>query len=113
MVLFRCKDRDGVLISCSNEVWQTHIIDEHPEMIGCETYVKASIEQPYQICQDTTHIDRKVIYKPFILPKPYHTYYLRIVIEYKEKLFRGIRGYVVTAYPCTSRKTGEVVLWQK
>jgi len=80
-------------------------------MKGCEAYVKAAIENPYQVYQDSTHIKQKIIYKPFILPKPFNLQYLRVALEYEVKKFRTLRGYVHSAYPCINIKKGDILLW--
>ena len=107
----QCRDKDGILITCSAQCWDGHIVANHPEMEGFEAYVKAAIERPYQIYQDSVNIRNKVIYKPFILPHPYHTQFLRVAIEYKNKAFRGSRGYVLSAFPCVNIKKGDILIW--
>jgi len=110
-MIFHCHDREGVLITCSVQCWENHILTEHPEMKGYEAHVKTTIEDPYQIYQDSKHINQKVIYKPFILPKPYQQQYLRVALEYKMKKFRGLRGYVLSAYPSINIKKGDILIW--
>jgi hypothetical protein len=110
--IFRCKDRDGVTVICTQDTWENHIVSEHPEMKDCQMIVKRAIEKPYQVYQDGRHAARKNIYKPFVLPKPYHTQYLRIAIKYqKTKITRKLRGYVLTAFPSTKRK-GDILIWE-
>jgi len=53
--VFRCRDKDNVIIVCPEHTWKNHIVAEHPEMEGCEVYVKAAIQKPYQIYQDGRH----------------------------------------------------------
>jgi hypothetical protein len=74
-------------------------------------YVQTAIRNPYQIYQDSAGIRKKIIYKPFILPKPYHTQYLRIIIEYKKKPYRKLKGYVLSAFPCENIKKGDILIW--
>ena len=104
-------DKDGIPVICSKECWEDHILDGHPEMEGCETHVKATIENPYQIYQDAFDIKVKVIYKPFILPKPFNQQYLRVAIKYSRKKFKRPRGYVLTAFPCINIKKGDILIW--
>ena len=112
MEIFKCTDKDGTTVICTQDTWENHIVSEHPEMDGCETIVKRAIEKPYQIYQDGRHTARRNIYKPFVLPKPYNTQYLRIVIEYKKKrLTKKLQGYVLTAFPSTKRK-GDILIWE-
>jgi hypothetical protein len=112
MAGFTCQDKDGTEIICTADNWKNHIVSEHPEMGGCEAHVK-TIEKPYQVYQDARNINRKVVYKPFILPKPFHTQYLRVAIEYKKRRFGHIRGYVVTAFSCTGIRKGDILLWEE
>lgn len=109
--MFECKDKDGVVIVCTRETWENHIVAEHPEMKGCESHVKAAVEKPYQVCQDGRNPRKKNIYRPFVLPPPYHTQYLRVVIEYRKKKLRGTKGYVVTAFPCQGQRLGDILIW--
>lgn len=82
-------------------------------MKDCEPHVKAAIETPFIVCQDPRHTEIRVLYKPFILPKPYHTQYLRVAVKYKQRLVGGLRGYVLTAFPCTARRQRDIVIWQQ
>ncbi len=111
MNVIDCFDRDGIRVVCDDDTWYNHIEAEHPEMKGCEAIVNAAVNNPYEIYQDRSDISKKVIYKPFVLPEPFHTYYLRVVIEYKQLKFRGIRGYVRTAFSCSNKKKGDILLW--
>jgi hypothetical protein len=110
-MIFQCRDRDGVLIACTRQCWENHILAKHPEMGGCEAHVKAAIEDPYQVYQDANDISHRVIYKPFILPPPFHTQYLRVAIVYKNRVFRGLKGYVLSAFPCFNIKKGDILIW--
>jgi len=108
-----CIDKDGVRVVCDDGTWDNHIVAEHPEMENCAAIVSETINKPYEIYQDRININRKIIYKPFVLPKPFHTYYLRVVIEYKQHRFRGQRGYVATAFSCSNKKEGDILLWKE
>lgn len=108
-----CRDKDNFVIVCPEDCWENHIVAEHPEMEGWEAYVKTTIEEPYQVYQDGRHPNRKNFYKPFILPKPFHTQYLRVVVEYRKRRFRGIRGYVITSFPCRGIGQGDILIWER
>ena len=110
-MVFQCLDRDGILVTCSQECWDIHILATHPDMKGCEVYVRTAIENPYQIYQDSKDINKRIIYKPYILPKPYNQQYLRVAIEYKHRIFKGLRGYVLSAFPCINIKKGDILIW--
>jgi hypothetical protein len=79
-------------------------------MKSCEAYVTTAIREPYQIYQDSSNLQKKVIYKPFILPKPYDRQYLRVVMEYHKK--KKV-AYICTAFPCVNKKKGDILIWEK
>lgn len=107
----QCYDKDGTAVVCKRNYWEAHIIDAHPEMKGCEGHVKATIESPYQIYQDSTHPNRRILYRPFILPKPYDRQYLRVAIDYRHRRWKKPRGYVVTAFSSANIKKGDILVW--
>jgi len=111
--MFQCRDRDGIVVYCSKDTWYNHIIAEHPDMRGWEAYVKTAIEKPYQVYQDGRHPHIRVIYAPFILPKPYNLYYLRVAIKYRKRAFGKLRGYVSTAFPCVNKRKGDILIWEE
>ena len=113
MEVFRCLDKDSISVICSGDTWNNHIVAEHLEMGGCEAHVKAAIEKPYQIYQDQRHLNTKIIYKPFVLPKPYHNQYLRVAIKYRKRRFGGLRGYVSTAFACQNKRRGDILIWEE
>lgn len=56
----------------------------------------------------------KALYKPFILPEPFHTQFLRVVIKYEKRKFRkNPRGYVLTAFACTAVRKGDILIWEE
>ncbi len=111
--IFKCKDKDGVDVVCHESTWNNHIISDHPELKDCENVVIEAIGSPYRIYEDCRNPKRKIIYKPFVLPKPFNTYYLRICIEYHTRMFGGKRGYVVTAFSAQGIKKGDKLEWQQ
>ena len=83
-------------------------------MCGWEAYVETTIKQPYRIYQPPRKPKEKALYKPFILPKPFHMQYLRVVIKYEKRKFRkNPRGYVITAFPCTTVRKGDILIWEE
>lgn len=112
MEIFRCRDIDNVVVVCYKDTWENHIAGEHLEVKGCEHIVKEAIEKPYRVYQDSRHISRKNIYKPFVLPKPCHTDYLRVGIEYRKRLLVGLRGFVRTAFACKNIRKGDILIWE-
>jgi hypothetical protein len=111
--IFRCKDKDGIIVICKQDTWENHIVSGHAEMEGCEMIVKTAIEKPYQVYQDGKHTNKRIIYKPFVLPKPFHTQYLRVAIEYhRGKINRKLQGYVCSAFACQTKKKGDILIWE-
>ena len=108
-----CHDKDKIEVVCNKSTWYNHIVARHPELQGCEAHVKAAIESPFQIYQDRSDLNKKIIYQPFVLPKPFHTQYLRVAIEYRKNIFGHIKGYVCTAFACKQKKEGDILLWEK
>lgn len=111
--MFTCIDKDGIIVVCTKDTWYNHIVAEHPEMKGWEVYVKASIEKPFQIYQDGRHPYIRIIYRPFVLPKPYNLSFLRIAIKYRKRRFDKLRGYVSTAFPCVNKRKGDILIWEE
>jgi len=112
-MVLQCYDKDGVEIVCTEDNWGNHIVSEHPEMEGCEVHVKTAIEKPYRVYQDPRHPNRKILYKPFILPKPFNTQYLRVAIEYRKSRFRDLRGYIITAFASPGIRKGDILIWEQ
>lgn len=110
---FECNDKDGIVVVCPEDTWVNHILGEHPEIKGCEECVKEAIGNPYKIEQDADFANRVILYKPFVLPKPYHLQYLRICIAYRKSIFGKTRGCVITAFSARGTKKGEKLVWQK
>ena len=111
--VFRCKDKDGIEVICPQDVWTNHIVAQHPEMTDYKSHVKYTIESPHQVYQDKAHTNRKSLYRLSILPQPYHTGYLRIVVEYRQRRLGGLRGKVISAFPCDTIRKGDILLWQQ
>ncbi|HEY4711416.1 MAG TPA: hypothetical protein VIH69_01870, partial [Dehalococcoidia bacterium] len=113
MAKFVCYDSNGVEVTCTDDNWDNHIVAEHPEIKGCEVHVKTTIEKPHRIYQDPRHPNTKILYKPFILPKPFHTQWLRVAIEYRKPRFGNLRGYTLTAFACTGVRKGDILIWEE
>ena len=111
--IINCHDKNGIKIVCDKNTWYNHIVGGHPEIQGREAYVQAAIESPYQIYQDGSNLNKKIIYQPFILPEPFHTQYLRIAIEYKQNILGHVKGYICTAFACKQKKKGDILIWER
>jgi hypothetical protein len=51
--LFQTKDVWGNPVHCTQENWVTHIVVEHPELIGREAHVQQAIEDPDRVSPST------------------------------------------------------------
>lgn len=111
--IFNGKDKDGHTVVCSRGWWEKHIINRHPEVADWLAHIQTAIQDPYQVYQDRTNLNRKIYYRPFILPPPFSTQYLRIAIQYKQKITGQITGFIVTAFPCSNIKEGDILIWQR
>lgn len=112
MNILECKDINGIMVVCSKDTWEKHIVPKHPEMEGCEAHVKAVVQHPRQIYQDRDSLTKNIIYNPAVLPKASHARYLRVVINYKNSKFLGKRGYIESALGCWNIKKGDILIWE-
>ena len=112
-MIFRCTDRDGIEIMCTKDTWQNHIVAEHPEMIGCESYVKQTIENPDCVYEDFKYKSTKNFYTSPTLPTQVSYPYLRVSVKYHKNVLGKTRGYVKSAFPCVSKRKGDRLIWEK
>jgi hypothetical protein len=112
MNILECKDIYGITVVCSKDTWEKHIVPKHPEMEGCEAHVKAVIQHPRQIYQDSNNLDKLIIYNSAVLQKASHTRYIRVIINYKKHKFLGKRGYIESALGCWNIKRGDILIWE-
>jgi hypothetical protein len=105
--LFEVTDPRGWLVVCTQQCWYEHILDERPFMKGWEDQLAKTITQPNHdfIYQDVDFPERHVYYRK----QPRKGYYLKVVVEF----LPGAVGEVVTAYPASAKKRGEVRIWPK
>lgn len=103
---FTCKDRNGILISCSRECWVKHV-SIHAEI--SKGIIQVVIESPLSEYQDVRHIDTRSFYKQVVLPAIGNTL-IKVSVQYTSKYGRD-RGFIKTAYATDRVKKGEVWLW--
>ena len=111
---FRCQDARGRPITCEKENWDGHIAAKHKEVNEQEAAVVLTLEKPLAIYQDARDLNRQVYYRPGALPGPFAKYYLRVVVEFRQRMFGTSQGYVVTAFAVSQAdapKKGEVIIW--
>lgn len=81
-------------------------------MEGNEGAVVAALREPTHEYQSDRYPNRRIYYRPFILPKPYYQSYLRVVIAYQGSGTRA-RGELVTAFPSANIRGGDILIWSK
>ena len=109
---FEAADRDGVPIRCRHDTWASHIIDEHLEMQDQQGAVVTTIRDPAYIYQSSRYPNRRLLYRPFVLPAPYYQSYALVVIDYRGSGSRRT-GEVVSAYSTANIKTRDILIWSK
>ncbi len=112
MNIIVCKDRDNITVVCSKDTWNKHILPKHAEIEGCEAHVKAVIQHPRQIFQDSTDLNKLIVYNPVVLPRASYSRYLRVIVSYKMHRFLGKRGYIESALGCWNIKKGDILVWE-
>lgn len=95
MNIFEAKDCYGNKVVCSKEKWEEHIITNHPEMIGKEESVSASISDPNLV--QTQSSDRKMFYSnSSSSARP--PLFTAVVVQYKNENDGSVSGEVRTAF---------------
>ena len=79
-------------------------------MAGQQSATVATLRDPSFVFQSSRYPARRLYYKPFVLPEPYHRAYLLVVVAYDRD---GKKGTVVTAFPTANIKQEDILLWSK
>jgi hypothetical protein len=108
-VYFSVADPRGRKIICSAETWNNHIVANHPSMDGREDAIIATISNPELgfIYQDKFYPNRHIYYRRQSRGRAYW----KAVVEFDDE--DESDGRVVTAFPCDSKKSGELMIWPK
>lgn len=110
--LVRCSDCRGRLVVLTEEIWNGHILDSHPEFQGLEACVEKAITDPYRVTQDAMHSSRECMYRHRTLPGHLNRFYLKVVVAFRPTGPSGVLvGTVVTAYATDRIKRTEKQLW--
>ena len=109
---FKCRDKDGILVTCSKSQWRNYIILKHPEVMDCEDIIKRIISNPSGVWKNKSQPERVAIYEPIALPVPVSYPYVRVVIEYCEKKNKTV-GYVINAFHCANIRKGDYLAWKR
>ncbi len=103
-MFFEVQDPRGIKVVCSTEVWELHILDEHPEMEDEEELVEETIRSPHLfIYEDRDYPERNLYYWLHSSRR----YYIKVVVEFKDHTI----GEVITAFKTDSPKSGEKIIW--
>lgn len=109
---FSIEDRDGSSVRCTHDSWANHIVDEHPELENQQSAVSITVQEPIYIYQSGRYPERRLFYRPFVLPAPFRNSYVLVVIAYRGSGDRR-RGEVVSAYATANIKEGDILIWSK
>lgn len=93
--LFKTTDVWGNTVHCTQDNWTTHIIVEHPELVGREADVKKAIEDPDRASPST------ITGQAFGLEKEFASQTIRAITYYDDPLVReagATEGRLGTAY---------------
>ena len=101
----------GTLVICTHEIWDGHIISKHYPMENLQAAVQISLSNPKFVYQSGRYPDRKLFYRPYLLPRPYDTHYLLVVVGYYSNGTKT--GTVITAYPRKFIAKGDILIWPK
>lgn len=97
--IFSTLDLYGNVVELHATTWNAHILDEHPEMHGCEDLVKSVLSDPFEIRLSTLcETSLAFISESNIGPRPEG---IRVLVEYTDTTFEkgSVTGNVSTAYP--------------
>jgi hypothetical protein len=102
-ILFKVIDPRGNTITCSNEQWQYHVIQNKPFMQPYLAEVKSTLQNPDFICQDAEHQKRQCYYARKIRAK----LYIKVIVDFKTDKDAEL----ITAFLADNGKKGEIVIW--
>lgn len=97
-------DCRGYKVICTEEIWYGKILVSRPWMNGWENIVSEAIKAPSFICGDKDHQDRHAYYMLRIDKK---NRYVKVIVKFDARN----EGFVISAYPTDSGKSGEFLIW--
>ncbi|GEM_PF-1432973 len=109
---FQANDRDKVPVRCRHDTWESHITDEHLEMLEQQGAVITTVRDPVYVYQSARYARRRLFYRPFVLSGAFNRFYLLVVVQYKGN-GRNTTGEIVTAYSTANIKEGDALIWSK
>ena len=104
-LIFEAVDPRGYRVVCTKDIWHNKILQKRPWMAGWEDEVQLAIEDPsLPICKAASHDDRLIYYRRL---NRINARYIRVVVAAQSEEI----GYIISAYPCDSGKSGEKAIW--
>jgi hypothetical protein len=105
-------------VSLSIPNWHDHILIEHPEMFGQEDAIAATLRDPDMRYRNPAYPDREIFYRrmnfKFRVGNAYveSEEFMKVVVAY-EPILDFMRGTIVTAFPTSKLREGEVLEWTR
>lgn len=104
---FAVNNYNGCTVFCSNNQWDTHVVQNHQIMSNNERAVKDTLKDPDVVYESKEYPDREVYFKS----SSYSTYsglLTKVIVEYSPgiKNPQNIVGELVTAFPTPDEKGG-------
>lgn len=109
---FETVDIDGVPVSCSHEMWDGHILGNHPMLAGLQRLVSEALTNPIAVYDSGRRSNRKLCYREAVQPLPFQERYI-LVVTARDHTSAGTVGTVVTAYPVNDFLEGDTLVWQR
>jgi hypothetical protein len=108
---FEAVDYRGVLVICIHDRWEGHIVSGHEYMEGQQAAVITALSDPYYVYRSAGRSNRRLYYRPLVLPRPYTQDFLLVVADYPTGRRRP--GRIVTAYRRQTFRRGDIWIWSK
>lgn len=98
------KDCRGYRVICTEEIWYRKILVSRPWMNGWERFVSQALQTPSFICKDKDRENRHAYYMIHVAKQ---NRYVKVVVKFNS----DNEGFVISAYPADSGKSGEELIW--
>ncbi len=107
-LLLDLQDWNGDRVILTREQWQRHVLTAKPFMADHLDDVRTTIMTPNYVNAnaDPDHPNRLCFYGRYTSRNP--RLLIKLVIDYS-----GGTGFMVTAYPCSRARSGEVRIWTR
>ena len=101
-ILFEVTDPRAIIITCSQEQWEEHVLQHKPFMSRYLESVKETLRNPDFISQDVLHKKRNCYYS-----RKFKRAYIKVIVALKSNQ----KAELITAYIDDGGKKGEELLW--